>query len=135
MELNDLPVSSYPYRLKFNCLWVSSLLHIHQHTQTLSHMICIHISIRKYFPNNVFPLFTSAETMMRSPPRSGRSLSPEAALSAQAEARRLAAYPGAKIPDVNSEPAIDRYDWPAPPSPAVVMIDRRKLSLPLACGA
>ncbi|VUZ53894.1 unnamed protein product [Hymenolepis diminuta] len=67
-----------------------------------------------------------AETMMRSPPRSGRSMSPEAALSAQAEARRLAAYPGAKIPDVNSEPAIDRYDWPAPPSPAVVMIDRRR---------
>ncbi|KAM3186223.1 hypothetical protein ACTXT7_004765 [Hymenolepis weldensis] len=76
-----------------------------------------------------------AESMMRSPPRSGRSMSPEAALSAQAEARRLAAYPGAKIPDVNSEPAIDRYDWPAPPSPAVVMIDRRKLSLLLACGA
>ncbi|KAM7537405.1 hypothetical protein Aperf_G00000060073 [Anoplocephala perfoliata] len=68
----------------------------------------------------------TAETMMRSPPRAGRSLSPEAALSAQAEARRLAAYPGAKIPDVNSEPAIDRYDWPAPPSPAVVMIDRRR---------
>lgn len=56
-------------------------------------------------------------------------MSPEAALSAQAEARRLAAYPGAKIPDVNSEPAIDRYDWPAPPSPAVVLIDRRKWSL------
>nr|CUU98822.1 hypothetical transcript [Hymenolepis microstoma] len=71
------------------------------------------------------PPLTSAESMMRSPPRAGRSMSPEAALSAQAEARRLAAYPGAKIPDANSEPAIDRYDWPAPPSPAVVMIDRR----------
>eukprot|EP00108_Taenia_solium_P007344 TsM_000300000 transcript=TsM_000300000 gene=TsM_000300000 len=65
-----------------------------------------------------------AETMMRSPPRLGRSVSPEAALLAQTEARRLAAYPGAKIPDADSEPAIDRYDWPAPPSPAVVMIDR-----------
>nr|CUU98821.1 hypothetical transcript [Hymenolepis microstoma] len=75
-----------------------------------------------------------AESMMRSPPRAGRSMSPEAALSAQAEARRLAAYPGAKIPDANSEPAIDRYDWPAPPSPAVVMIDRRKLSILLPCG-
>lgn len=66
--------------------------------------------------------------MMRSPTRNGRSMSPEAALSAQAEARRLAAYPGAKIPDADSEPAIDRYDWPAPPSPAVVMIDRRESS-------
>lgn len=64
--------------------------------------------------------------MMRSPPRVGRSMSPEAALLVQAEARRLAAYPGAKIPDADSEPAIDRYDWPAPPSPAVVMIDRRE---------
>nr|CDS23445.1 Villin headpiece [Echinococcus granulosus] len=67
-----------------------------------------------------------AESMMRSPPRVGRSVSPEAAVLAQAEARRLAAYPGAKIPDADSEPAIDRYDWPAPPSPAVVMIDRRR---------
>ncbi|VDM30206.1 unnamed protein product [Hydatigera taeniaeformis] len=67
-----------------------------------------------------------AESMMRSPPRTGRSMSPEAALLVQAEARRLAAYPGAKIPDADSEPAIDRYDWPAPPSPAVVMIDRRE---------
>ncbi|EUB59730.1 Actin-binding LIM protein 2 [Echinococcus granulosus] len=66
----------------------------------------------------------SPESMMRSPPRVGRSVSPEAAVLAQAEARRLAAYPGAKIPDADSEPAIDRYDWPAPPSPAVVMIDR-----------
>uniref|UniRef100_A0A5K3FNQ8 HP domain-containing protein n=1 Tax=Mesocestoides corti TaxID=53468 RepID=A0A5K3FNQ8_MESCO len=66
-----------------------------------------------------------AEMMMKSP-RAGRSVSPEAALMAQAEARRLAAYPGAKVPDANSEPAIDRYDWPAPPSPAVVLIDRRR---------
>ncbi|VDK23483.1 unnamed protein product [Taenia asiatica] len=75
--------------------------------------------------------FLLAETMMRSPPRLGRSVSPEAALLAQTEARRLAAYPGAKIPDADSEPAIDRYDWPAPPSPAVVMIDRRECDISL----
>ncbi|VDN14501.1 unnamed protein product [Dibothriocephalus latus] len=67
----------------------------------------------------------AADMIMRAP-REPRSCSPETAALYQAEARRLAAYPSARIPDANSLPVIDRYDWPAPPSPAVVMIDRRK---------
>ncbi|KAL7063927.1 hypothetical protein AAHC03_05005 [Spirometra sp. Aus1] len=66
-----------------------------------------------------------ADSIMRTP-REPRSCSPETAALYQAEARRLAAYPNARIPDANSLPVIDRYDWPAPPSPAVVMIDRRR---------
>ncbi|VEL33080.1 unnamed protein product [Protopolystoma xenopodis] len=59
------------------------------------------------------------------------SLSPEQAAAASqywTAARRLAAYPAGRLPDVNSLPVIDRYDWPAPPSPAVVMIDKRMLT-------
>uniref|UniRef100_A0A0X3PYU2 Actin-binding LIM protein 1 n=1 Tax=Schistocephalus solidus TaxID=70667 RepID=A0A0X3PYU2_SCHSO len=66
-----------------------------------------------------------ADSIMRTP-REPRSCSPDTAALYQAEARRLAAYPSARIPDANSLPVIDRYDWPAPPSPAVVMIDRRR---------
>ncbi len=85
----------------------------------------IHIDIVGLVLLSSLFLIKTAESMLRSP-RTGRSMSPEAALQAQAEARRLAAFPSAKVPDADSEPAIDRYDWPAPPSPAVVMIDRRK---------
>lgn len=42
------------------------------------------------------------------------------------EAKHLAAYPNARLPDSTSLPAIERYDFPAPLSPAVVMIDKRE---------
>ncbi|CAL8105875.1 unnamed protein product [Calicophoron daubneyi] len=67
-----------------------------------------------------------AESLVRPRPRPDRSLSPDSAAEYWAEARRLACYPNARLPDSSSLPAIERYDFPAPPSPAVVMIDKRR---------
>ncbi|VDP75523.1 unnamed protein product [Echinostoma caproni] len=66
----------------------------------------------------------SPESLVRPRPRPDRSLSPDSAAEYWAEARRLACYPNARLPDSTSLPAIERYDFPAPPSPAVVMIDK-----------
>ncbi|KAH8878498.1 Actin-binding LIM protein 1 [Schistosoma japonicum] len=65
-----------------------------------------------------------AESLVR--PRFDRTASPPSATLYWSEARRLASFPNARLPDSNSLPAIDRYDFPAPPSPAVVMIDKRR---------
>ncbi|CAH8534911.1 unnamed protein product [Heterobilharzia americana] len=65
-----------------------------------------------------------AESLVR--PRVDRTASPPSAAVYWSEARRLASYPNARLPDSNSLPAIERYDFPAPPSPAVVMIDKRR---------
>ncbi|XP_018649558.1 hypothetical protein Smp_000780 [Schistosoma mansoni] len=65
-----------------------------------------------------------AESLVR--PRVDRTASPPSATLYWSEARRLASFPNARLPDSNSLPAIDRYDFPAPPSPAVVMIDKRR---------
>nr|CAH8851655.1 unnamed protein product [Trichobilharzia regenti] len=65
-----------------------------------------------------------AESLVR--PRVDRTASPPSAALYWSEARRLASYPNARLPDSNSLPAIERYDFPAPPSPAVVMIDKRR---------
>ncbi|OON16976.1 hypothetical protein X801_07193 [Opisthorchis viverrini] len=67
-----------------------------------------------------------AESLVQPRPRPDRSLSPDSAAEYWAEARRLASYPNARIPDSTSLPAIERFDFPAPPSPAVVMIEKRK---------
>ncbi|TGZ58565.1 hypothetical protein CRM22_009591, partial [Opisthorchis felineus] len=67
-----------------------------------------------------------AESLVQPRPRPDRSLSPDSAAEYWAEARRLASYPNARIPDSTSLPAIERFDFPAPPSPAVVMIEKRR---------
>ncbi|KAF5403580.1 Villin-2, partial [Paragonimus heterotremus] len=68
-----------------------------------------------------------AESLVQPRPRPDRSLSPDSAAAEYwAEARRLASYPNARIPDSTSLPAIERFDFPAPPSPAVVMIEKRR---------
>lgn len=77
----------------------------------------------------MFFILHSAESLVRPRARPDRSLSPDSAAEYWAEARRLACYPNARLPDSTSLPAIERYDFPAPPSPAVVMIDKRKFSL------
>ncbi|VDO06125.1 unnamed protein product [Rodentolepis nana] len=40
--------------------------------------------------------------------------------AASLEARRLASFPSGQPPDASSVPAIERYDWPAPASTAVM---------------
>ncbi|VDM28080.1 unnamed protein product [Hydatigera taeniaeformis] len=40
--------------------------------------------------------------------------------AASLEARRLASFPSGQPPDATSVPAIERYDWPAPASTAVM---------------
>ncbi|KAF7257258.1 hypothetical protein EG68_06017, partial [Paragonimus skrjabini miyazakii] len=68
-----------------------------------------------------------AESLVQPRPRPDRSLSSDsAAVDYWAEARRLASYPNARIPDSTSLSAIERFDFPAPPSPAVVMIEKRR---------
>ncbi|CAH8621632.1 unnamed protein product [Dicrocoelium dendriticum] len=67
-----------------------------------------------------------AESLIQPRPRRDRSLSPDSAAVYWAEARRLASYPNARIPDSTSLPAIERFDFPAPPSPAVVMMEKRR---------
>ncbi|KAA0200726.1 Dematin [Fasciolopsis buskii] len=74
----------------------------------------------------MFFILHSAESLVRPRARPDRSLSPDSAAEYWAEARRLACYPNARLPDSTSLPAIERYDFPAPPSPAVVMIDKRR---------
>ncbi|CAH8507716.1 unnamed protein product [Schistosoma turkestanicum] len=76
-----------------------------------------------------------AESLVR-PARIDRTASPPSSASMYwSEARRLASFPNARLPDSNSLPAIDRYDFPAPPSPAVVMIDKRREKRMTAGGA
>lgn len=50
--------------------------------------------------------------------------------AASLEARRLASFPSGQPPDAASVPAIERYDWPAPASTAVMTAELSKFSLP-----
>ncbi|VDL62309.1 unnamed protein product [Hymenolepis diminuta] len=45
--------------------------------------------------------------------------------AASLEARRLASFPSGQPPDASSVPAIERYDWPAPASTAVMTAELR----------
>lgn len=55
--------------------------------------------------------------------------------AASLEARRLASFPSGQPPDASSVPAIERYDWPAPASTAVMTaeLSKCKLLLELMC--
>lgn len=46
--------------------------------------------------------------------------------AASLEARRLASFPSGQPPDATSVPAIERYDWPAPASTAVMTAELSK---------
>lgn len=48
--------------------------------------------------------------------------------AASLEARRLASFPSGQPPDASSVPAIERYDWPAPASTAVMTAELSKLT-------